>query len=272
MSNLDVALAGFWQIAGHWKNGDKAKIELSCEAGSLYMQLSAMLGHPDQPHFPHPPSHPPPLPPTSSCKRKSPSQLRRQDRRRKEAASRVEETVNDLVKETEPKSSEKNTEIELNVTEKPSDSEKTHTIDHNKDLVHDVEPAQVTVSFQCDQCEFNGVSDKGLKQHTRMKHKVTQVDGNTTESEDDDSIPFETKIESINEECFKALGKSETCVVCNKSFETPEECYKHMFLSKSQCLQFTVSQLVKCGLEKDVKEIGIQRTMMKIHGLLPQLL
>ena len=65
MSNLDVALAGFWHIAGHWKNGDKAKIELPCEAGSLYMQLSAMLGHPDQPHFPYPPSHPPPLPPTN---------------------------------------------------------------------------------------------------------------------------------------------------------------------------------------------------------------
>ena len=116
--------------------------------------------------------------------------------------------MNDLVKETEPKSSEKNTEIELNVTEKPSDSEKNHTIDHNKDFVHDVEPVQVTVSFQCDQCEFNGVSDKGLKQHTRMKYKVTQVDGNTTESEDEDSIPFVTKIKSINEKCFKALGTS----------------------------------------------------------------
>ena len=99
-----------------------------------------------------------------------------------------------MVKEIEPKPSEKNTEIETNVGEKPPDSEKNHTSDQNIDFVHDVEPIQVTVSFQCDQCEFNGVSDKGLKQHTRMKHKVTQVDGNTTESEDEDSIQFETKI------------------------------------------------------------------------------
>ena len=69
--------------------------------------------------------------PTRSRAHPQPSQLRRQDRRRKEAASRVEETVNDLVKETEPKSSEKNTEIELNVTEKLSYSEKNHTNDHN---------------------------------------------------------------------------------------------------------------------------------------------
>ena len=137
-------------MLGSGKLPDTGRIELSCEAGSLYMQLSAMLGHPDQPHFPHPPSHPPPPPPTSSCKRKSPSQLRRQDRRRKEAASRVEETLNDLVKEIEPKPSEKNTEIETNVGEKPPDSEKNHTSDHNKDFVHDVELVQVTVSFQCD--------------------------------------------------------------------------------------------------------------------------
>ena len=72
MSNLDAALAWFWQIARHWKNGYTAKIELSCEAGRLHMQLSAILDHPDQPHFPH---NPPP-PPTLSSKKKSPSQLR----------------------------------------------------------------------------------------------------------------------------------------------------------------------------------------------------
>ena len=95
MFNLYVAIAGFWPITKHWKNRDKAKIELSCDAGSLHIQLSAILGHPDQPHFPHPPF---------------PSFTR------KEAASRVEETVNYLVKETESKPLEKNTEIETNVT------------------------------------------------------------------------------------------------------------------------------------------------------------
>ena len=99
MSNLDVALAGFWQIARHWKNGDTAKIELSCEAGRLHMQLSAELDHPDLPHFPH---YPPP-PPTSSSKKKSPLQLRRQERRRQEAASRAEGTATGVVDETAPK-------------------------------------------------------------------------------------------------------------------------------------------------------------------------
>ena len=56
MSNLDVAVASFWQLARHWKQGDKAKLELTCEDGSLHMQLSAALNHPDHRHFPHPPS------------------------------------------------------------------------------------------------------------------------------------------------------------------------------------------------------------------------
>ena len=82
-SNLDVAISGFWQLARHWHQGAKAKLELSCEDGSLHKKLSAVLCHPDLPHFPHPPPHHsphphPPSPPPPPLKKKSPSQLRRQ--------------------------------------------------------------------------------------------------------------------------------------------------------------------------------------------------
>ena len=83
MSNLDVALASFWQLARHWKQGEAAKLELSCDAGSLNIQLNAKLGHPDLLHFNHP-SQPP-------CKRKSASKLRRQERRRHEAEIKAQE-------------------------------------------------------------------------------------------------------------------------------------------------------------------------------------
>ena len=65
MSNLDVALASFWQLARHWQQGEAAKLEMSCEAGSLNIQLNAKFGHPDLLQFHHP-SAPP-------CKKKSPS-------------------------------------------------------------------------------------------------------------------------------------------------------------------------------------------------------
>ena len=86
MFNLDVAASSFWQLARRWK----AKLELLCEDGSLHMHLSAQLGHPDQPHFPHPPpQHAPP----PSGKKNSTSQLRRQERRKQEAQSKADEAA-----------------------------------------------------------------------------------------------------------------------------------------------------------------------------------
>ena len=45
MSNLNVALASFWQLTRHLKQGQAAKLEMSCDAGSLNIQLNAKLGH-----------------------------------------------------------------------------------------------------------------------------------------------------------------------------------------------------------------------------------
>ena len=88
MINLELALGSFWQLARHWKMGDTAKLELTCEGGNLQMNFSAKLGHPDLQHFQQeksPPSSTSPFvtSPPLSCKRKTPSQLRRQERRRR---------------------------------------------------------------------------------------------------------------------------------------------------------------------------------------------
>ena len=48
MSNQDVALSSFYQLARHWKQGETFKLYLSCEAGSLQLQISANLDHPDE--------------------------------------------------------------------------------------------------------------------------------------------------------------------------------------------------------------------------------
>ena len=82
MYSPDVALASFWQLTRHWQQGEIAKLEMSCEAGSLNIQLNAKLGHPDLLHFHHP-SAPP-------CKKKSHSQPRRQERGHHAAKPNVE--------------------------------------------------------------------------------------------------------------------------------------------------------------------------------------
>ena len=174
MSDLDVAVSSFWQLARHWKSGGKAKLELACEDGSLHMQLSAVLGHPDQPHFPHPPPHHPSHPPPSHPipkKKKSPSQLRRQERRRKEAlAKAVEASANRNIIVEEHKS-----EISIDVsTENLSDVNEAEIIIETE-VETTAEP--LCLLLKCDQCEYTNATEKGLSQHKRMKHRISQIDG-----------------------------------------------------------------------------------------------
>ena len=83
MSYLDVVLRSFWQLTRHWQQDENEKLEMSCESGSLNIQLNAKLGHPDLLPFHHL-SAPP-------CKRKSPLQLCQQEPRRHAAKANVEE-------------------------------------------------------------------------------------------------------------------------------------------------------------------------------------
>ena len=197
MSNLDVAVATFWQLARHWKNGDKAKLELSCEGESLHLQMSARLGHPDQPHFP-PPSPPPP-PPSSfipSSKKKTPSQIRRQERRRQQVLLKSTLATTQVSEEDAPGDVTVAGEAENpNASaEKPTDNSSSKDISQNfptfneavkpkesaeKSKPSDKEGEAVSsgVTFKCDQCHFTSNSDKGLKTHTRMKHRISQLDG-----------------------------------------------------------------------------------------------
>jgi hypothetical protein len=201
MSNLDVAVATFWQLARHWKNGEKAKLELSCEGESLHIQLSAKLGPPEQQHFPDPPQIIPPV------KKKSPSQLRRQERRRQEANSKT--------KPSTTKESEQDTTENISVIEEAEKLKESSNTNKNKSSKKDIpdkarifskeaghskacaketpinpseEEEEILSSclvFKCDQCNYSSSSYKGLKINTRMKHRISQLDGHGEEVESD---------------------------------------------------------------------------------------
>ena len=119
-ANLDVAVSDFRQLARHWNQGAKAKLELSCEDGSLHIQLSAVLGHPDLPHFPHPPPqhspnpHPPsPPPPLKMC----PSQMRCQERRQCVALAKADRAALNESKKDSSVNVCNDTEVEINIAE-----------------------------------------------------------------------------------------------------------------------------------------------------------
>ena len=63
-----------WIPFGNFPDTGKSVLELSCEAGDIKMTMASKLGHPDKLHFPPPPD--------SFIKNKSPSMIRRQERRK----------------------------------------------------------------------------------------------------------------------------------------------------------------------------------------------
>ena len=134
--NLEVALGSFWQLARHWRQGESAKLELSCEDGNLQLQLSAKLGHPDSIHF-HDPD------PNSSpyVKKKSPSQLRRQERLKKEAEAKAGKAL----------STSKHTEIVIHVTDSSQQVDPKEALEKSNVTEKSIPPS---ISFKCDQCNF----------------------------------------------------------------------------------------------------------------------
>ena len=180
MFNLDVAVSSFWQLARHWKQGGKAKLELACEDGNLHLQLSAVLGHPDHPHFPYPPPPPSPTPsPSVLKKKKSPSQLRRQERRRQEALARAEKagpTINiEKAASTEDVAgAEKDSSVIV-------DSEVESEIEKPAEKLEEMHVKEICLNYKCDQCEYTNSTEKGLSQHARMKHRISLLDGHIDE-------------------------------------------------------------------------------------------
>ena len=54
--------------------------------------------------------------------------------------------------------------------------------------------------FKCDQCDYSNISEKGLRQHTRMKHRISQVDGMNDEEESTEDSKIVT-VDKINPFC-----------------------------------------------------------------------
>ena len=106
-------------------------------------------------------------------------------------------------------------------------------------MSHTVKAAEKTVltlSFKCDQSSFEGASEKGLKQHTRLKHRISQLDGhNDTEVEESEPNITLCKICPANSG-YCLCGKCEECeyFATEKGYNIhimndhePDEVYQH---------------------------------------------
>ena len=47
---------------------------------------------------------------------------------------------------------------------------------------------KLTLNFKCEQCDYTNTTEKGLAQHTWMKPRISQVDGNIDSDADDKDL------------------------------------------------------------------------------------
>ena len=108
-----------------------------------------------------------------------------------------------------------------------------------EDNIKLTEEAEEILRFKFDQCDYESISEKRLRQHMGMKHRISQVDWaddtedesreeniplttsevieNSSKLEECKSLPVGNESETFDLHCFNMLGITEKCaIVCNK--------------------------------------------------------
>ena len=151
------------------------------------MQLSAVLGHPDQPHFPHPPPppHHTPSPSLAPGKKKSPSQLRRQERRKCEAKAKADKAA-----ESFPEDNEKGPSIIVSTVKENQLVDDAISKD-SAEILSQYSVKEPLPNFKCNEYDYIHNTDKGLGMHKR----ISQVDG--TNDSDEEISEESTNVVSV---------------------------------------------------------------------------
>ena len=128
---------------------------------------------------------------TSSCKvkKKSPSQLRREEKRKRERQSKVAEEVTENGAET-------------NAT---------------------AEKADVSTAPACDQCEYKATTEKGLRQHARMKHRGLKQPSASAPSTPE-SLRGKIKPDCLRSSPPPQITREESCSNCGDLFTSNHQC------------------------------------------------
>ena len=190
-SNAQFLAASVTEFMTVWSMSGEASLNLSTIGGITTIGFNCTLGKPGAPHLlpPSTPSHPSSSP-SRKPRHRGPAEKERNRLRaaRHQAAQTAGNASSDPDKSSPLDTSESITsptpvpvpvtdssEVNIDLVEQ-TDSEKTF------------ENVPICLEFSCDLCNYKNATEKGLRQHTRMKHRISQVDGIADLSLDEPSI------------------------------------------------------------------------------------
>ena len=190
------ALKYFWTLVNNWENKINAELKLNCENGRLLVNYSVDLG------VWVPPTPRPGCDSASSGhkgprKGVGPSRQRRRERRAAEKAAATgpedvsteqvaaKSVENPFAEKANGASIEKGKNISSEKALNGKVPEEVTAVDSVFEKLNEEEVVTenlVTmkgsiIQFKCDECRYVNNSEKGLKQHKNMKHKIPQTDG-----------------------------------------------------------------------------------------------
>ena len=180
---------------------------------------------------------------TGSCTQKKNSQLRCQERRQQEAlakAGKDSASINIIIEEH-------------NGVDKSTEN-KSHENEAEKIIIEaEVEKTAEPLShlFKCDQCEYTNATEKGLSQHKRMKHRISQIDGTDDFTEEEVVIEVQTE-ELLCKKCNILFITNDHLMMHIKSkHKQGPKCYYHCLTNLRNLLQHEncKEEPEKCGPE-----------------------
>ena len=170
LQQKDLVNSSVAEFLGCWAVGGKATLTLNTVNSVTTVAFTTTLpGHPEAPLHPAPlPAGPPQQPLPGPRRHRGPAQ-RDRDRLRAARHQAAKTVVTAPVVSSSPKS------VTALVASSPPPSSPPEASTGDDASVSVAE--ELTLQFKCDQCNYSNSTEKGLRQHIRMKHKIAQLDG-----------------------------------------------------------------------------------------------
>ena len=170
-----------------WALGGESSLQLTTSSGNTTVNFSCTLGPPGAlhslPHSPTPSNQPTPAPHRPRHRGPAEQKRNRQRAARHQAAKTAVSASSDQspssLSGTAPVTASPPTlEVSVSVPETSLlNATSTASVTLQKVNTDETTDSTSTLQIKCDQCDFQSVSEKGLKQHTRIKHRISQLDG-----------------------------------------------------------------------------------------------
>ena len=198
-TNSQFMMASLTEFISVWAVGGKASLSLTTSGGSATVAFNCTLGPPGAPHILPPLSAPFPPPPSPPRRPRHRGPAEKEKNRQRAARHQA-----DLARTAAPASSTPSGEASVAASMTAASLMSTDTVAPTMLATSAVsDPSSETessdksvegssINFKCDQCTYTNVSKKGLDQHIRMKHMISQVDGimDSDEETNEEINPF----------------------------------------------------------------------------------